>query len=643
MAPDDAPLATLKLLTDAHVAPPHVLRAAVYLTRAALETGITSVDALFLVAMWAWPLRDVEPELSDTCWEYLIWAPWQTDALAMRELLKALHSLRALADGRSLMDLVRARRAAGLHSSARDLLEAAALVQARKRLVEEITSHRDFSPLPQLDEAHEAIVELSHLYEQRSEDQIWARSVMKRSVELTRSVHMIEVIESRVWDRPMDEAYAWSDRLSHPKQLDDELARALNASQPHHARRLCEAVLVRRFNSPWTSTPFDSVPGALEAFTKACAPHPPADPVARAAAEHLGVLYVRTRHATTHARAFVHTLCQHIAFTGAGASLHPMRRELELFYNQSDPYWVLRREADRLAALEPALSDDERAANDRVQRWFADRFRRENPTLLERLVAFMASPLLDVARQVTDIPALEHAVGRAVRVYYERGEQIAGDLGAIQRKGAIIRAKYGWGAHLMEFAREQARFEPAAAALISAGSSALPAHIQLVASAADLGACLLLAMRGIARISAAFGRDPFGPQGFGLLADTLALGVSSEAGEGLVAGLSHADREVLTNITVGTVAYGSAQLIEYLWTSPGAFRDKVSVHAVQRLARLIGLELSATATARVIPVVGAVVAGMSTYVFVKNILDAAIHVAARDALIERRETYSGGE
>jgi hypothetical protein len=263
----------------------------------------------------------------------------------------------------------------------------------------------------------------------------------------------------------------------------------------------------------------------------------------------------------------------------------------------------------------------------------------------------MSSPLLDVARAVGDVPILERAVSGAMRVYYARGEQIAGDLESIRLKGAHIRAQYGWGAHLMEFAREQVFWEPKIAGLTSAGLSAgasffLPpgVNMALVTGGADLGATLLLALRGVARIAAAFGRDPFGPQGFGLLSDTLALGVSSEAGEGLIAGLSVADRQALANITVGTVAYGSAQLTEYLWSAPGsAMRQRVAEPAVRQLARLVGLELSQTGMARVIPAVGAVISGVSTYAFVRNILDAALHVAARDALVVRQGAYDGGE
>jgi hypothetical protein len=650
VVPDDAPLSALQLLASAQSAPPHVVRASRLLTQASLEVGATSTDVLFLVAAWAWPLRDVDPQLSDTCWEYLIWAPWQTDSLSLRDMLIAVHQQRAFVDGRSLMDLIGAREAAGLVGSAREWLEAVVLIQTRQEYIDRVVSYREFAAMPQIQDAHEAIVALAGHYERSGEAQPWAREVMKRAVELTRAVEMIDVIEARVWDRTMDEAYQWSEQVVYPGMLDHEVKRAVAAGQPHHARRLAEAVLVRRFARPWTSTPFANVPAALEAFAKACQPHPVADPVARRAAEHLGVLYTRTQHATLPARTFTQMLTGHIAFCGAGAALHPMKDELELFYNQSDPYHILRREADRLAKLTPTLSDDERAASDKVQRWFSDRFRHEDPSAIERLIAFMASPMLDVARVAVDVPLLERAVLGTLRVYYARGQDIAGDLEEIARRGAQLRSQYGWGAHLMEYARELVWAEPKVAGVVSAGLSAgssffLPPgfNLKLATYAVDLGATLLLALRGVARISAAFGRDPFGPDGFGLLSDTLALGLSGDAGEGLIAGLSRGDRQVLTNITVGTVAYGSAQLVEHLWCAPGAFRDRVSAPAVSQLARLAGLELSATGMARAIPAVGAVISGVSAYAFVRNILDAALHVAARDALVVRQGAYDGGE
>ena len=57
------------------------------------------------------------------------------------------------------------------------------------------------------------------------------------------------------------------------------------------------------------------------------------------------------------------------------------------------------------------------------------------------------------------------------------------------------------------------------------------------------------------------------------------------------------------------------------------------------MARLCGIELSKGAIARVVPVVGALISGISTYAFVRMIAEATIHVAARDALHERALAY----
>jgi hypothetical protein len=53
------------------------------------------------------------------------------------------------------------------------------------------------------------------------------------------------------------------------------------------------------------------------------------------------------------------------------------------------------------------------------------------------------------------------------------------------------------------------------------------------------------------------------------------------------------------------------------------------------LARLCGIGLSQGALAKLVPIGGAVVAAASTYAFMESIIDAAIHLAAREALLRK--------
>lgn len=639
VAAEDAPRAAYHALLHAHELPPPVLRAAELLTMISVRAGATSTDVLFLCALFAWPLRDVCAELGDLCWQYLIHAPWQSDALNLKDMLVAVDRHGALSGERRLMDLVDAREAAGLPHSARELLEATVLIQARRQHLDTLLTYRDFTLAPAIRDANLAIVRLAERYVEAGEDQVWAREIMKRAAEITRSPRLIHAIEGRVWDRPIDEAYLWSEQLKHPRQLDDEISRALAAEQPHHARRLAEATLVRRLDRVWYGSALERVPVAVDKLTQQLRQGPPQDIVARRAAEHLVVLYTRTRHITPHARGLVFAAASSLAMTGRGAELDGMREELEWFYNSSDPYRILRVETSLLDHAREALSEDEQRANDQVQEWFAERVSQENPHALARFADALAAPARDVAARHVDLVKVEEVFLSAFRTMAEQGRRIAGDLDALNRRAALIRSQYGYGARLMAHAREAVTFEALAAGALASATSFLPPGLSLVAHSADLGTSLLLAFRGVARVGAIFGRN-VGEEGhFQFLADVFALGLSSPAGEGLLTYMHRDEQEVASSIEVGAVAYGTSRLVEHLWTTTRA-GERATEQILRHLARLCGLELSARAAVRMVPVVGALISGISTYTFVRILTEAAIHVAARDALLTRARAYA---
>ena len=630
---DDAPQAAYTLLARAHEVGPFACLAARHLTWASLRAGSTSTDALFLASAWAWPLRDIDPALSEASWRYLIHAPWQTDALSIRDVLLAAHAHLALRDGRTLMALIEAKLDAGRRHAAREWLEAVALIQARRDSLAQITSYRDFATAPLIQEANEALARLAQLYVEDGVDQVWARELLKRAAELTRSYPLIQLIESRVWDRPAEEAYRWTEHVTHPRMLDDEIARALHAGQPHHARRLAEAMLVRKLNRVWVGSAQDNLPSALERFERELAQSgPPKDALARRASEHLAILYVRTHHVSHQARLFVHGIADSIAFTGRGAALYDVRDELELFYNHSDPYHVLRLQDARLSHAQQAMSEDERAASDEVERWFQERFRAQDPNLIDRFARWITAPLIDVARYFGSLHIYEEIVTAAMHVMTQYGAQLAGDLDEVSRQAALIRSRYGHGVRLMEYARQVTSLESLLAAGVAAGSSILSPGLSLVSHAADLGASLLLAFRAVARIAAVFGRDLRQPEGFRLVADSFTLGFSSPHGEGLVPYLSRPREEMLKAIAIGGVTYGTSRLVEHLWIAPNQrVGERASEQAIRHLARILGMELSHTQITRVVPLVGAVISGVSTWIFMRKIIETAIHVAARDA------------
>ena len=159
----------------------------------------------------------------------------------------------------------------------------------------------------------------------------------------------------------------------------------------------------------------------------------------------------------------------------------------------------------------------------------------------------------------------------------------------------------------------------------------LPGWASLAGTSIDLGASLILAFRCAARVGAIFGIDLQREDGLRFITDSFTLGCSSNDGEGLLAYLTGRHQRVVTAVSVGGVAYGSSHLAHYLWTS-GSTRQAAAGKVVQQTARIVGYELTNKQAARVAPIAGAVLAGMNAYCFVKEIRDAALHIAARNVL-----------
>ncbi len=634
--PEYAPDAMLALLKEAHATSPMVLRAAEILARRVMERGATSADVLYLVAAFAWPLRDVSPEIGDRAWAYLIHAPWQTDPAVLAELCKAADASGAMGDDRRLLDLADARLEAGLRDGARDLLEAIALVQADAPHAEKITSGSDFGLKPKIGDADQAILRLGRIYLEDGETMVYARAVLEHASRLEPEPdEMIEALRERTWDRPFEEVYEWSKSLTRPDALDEEVRRVLEADQPHHARRLVEAALVRHFDEPLFRPSDRTIVKTIGRFQKAEATDLLQKALARRAAEHLAVLYSRTNYFTTHARDFVDRVIHLTGFTGAGAPLNDVKSELEIFVNRGDAYLLLKDEELLLDQARDEMTDEERRTRDVVGEWFTQRFGGGSRGTVERAVTAVTSPIVDAARLFASLPGLEGACEAAFRTLLQGRSAITGDLGPWFEEGERIRADKGLDVELIERARDAARYERISAAAVSGVSAFLPPGLSVAASAADLGATLVVAYRAIARVGALFGRDVRTADGLRFTSDSFALGCSSTDGEGLLAYLGRGRGQVLAPLTLGTVAYGAKTLAEYLWITPGASGRLVAEQAIRRLARLCGISLSERSIARVVPVGGAILSGVAAYAFIGQIVDAAVHIAARDALLRR--------
>ncbi len=637
VGPEDAPKVALQLFEDAHGAPPLVVRAAERLLRRCMEDGATSADTLYLAGAFAWPLRDVAPEISDTAWQYLVHAPWQTDSAILIALCHAAQKAGAFAPDRSLVDLADQRLEAGLEDSARELLEAIALIQAKKERLDQIGDHTVFARTPVIEGTGAALARLARIYVDSGEAQLHAREIMRvvAIAEAPTAAPLAEVVTTRVWDLPLPEIYDWAKSVQQPREVDEQIHRALDSRQPHLARRIAEATLIPRFDKVYVGSPQSNRDTALARFIKAEPKEIVDHAVTRRAAEHLAVLYARTHHATRQSRELIEKLLPINGFTGPGAPLHEARDELARFAVAIDPYIILQKDEQAIAGAARHLSDAERRAADDVSAWFAQRFQLKTGPI-ERLVDLLATPLRDAAAVLSSAPGIEEACVAAFHTIFRAGGVIAGDLDPLFREGQAMRARGDGGRALMERAAAETQVERVTAAGLAAALSFLPPGLSLFAGMADLGATLLVTFRAIARVGALFGKDVRTPEGRRLVVDAFALGCSSTDGEGLVAHLSPTPASIGSrDITVGSIAYGSVKLVDYLWTTPGQPARAILDQTTRHLGRICGIELSQRQLAKVVPVAGAVLSGVAAYTFISDVTHTAIHLAMREHLVER--------
>lgn len=618
------------LLLKAHEAPPYAVRAAQQLLGDAVAADATSPDILYLAAAFAWPLRDLLPSESTTAWAHLVRAPWQTGAGMLVKLCTAIEATDAQVPGRRLVDLVAERIESGQRTSARELLEAMVLVQCACKRIDQLTFEA-LNRKPILKDIDLAVVRLARLYVEDGDDSGHARDVLRRAAGLEAAAGFQPIVEQRVWDRSFVEAHAWA-KDRQPREIEAELKRT-KPSQPHHARRLAEAILVRRYNEPYLRSPVLKVPDAIRSFVKASDKDILEHHSSRCAAEHLAVLFLETNQSTEHGRQFVNRIVSNVGFVGKGASLNVVRDDLERFVNHNDPYHLVRAQEREIENAGRALGDEEKRVGNIVNEWFSRQYGASRTTL-DRVISAVTSPISDATALIADlVPGIEEACHAAFRVMVAKGSSLCGDLDALRTEGAAL-AGGGVSGSLLERARAITRIEQIVAVGASGASGLLPPGMSLTASAADLGVTLLATYRALARIGALFGIDVASDDGFRFVADSFALGCSSSDKEGIAAYLSRGKQQVIREFVLGGVAYGGAAVMSYLWTARGG-HQRLAEQAIGNLARICGIGLSQGALAKLVPVGGAVVAAASTYAFMESIIDAAIHLAAREALLRK--------
>ena len=666
LCPETMPLVALELLKRAWEAPTPVVRAAEKVTRRYLQLGVTTPEVFYYCSAFAWPLREVSPRLSDDAWAYLVHAPWQTEPEVIQELLVVLSDSAELPEGRQLGDLVGCALDHGHDVTAREFLEAAIVWLSRfgKGGIHRLGEAADIRRLEEHPEGAGLLRQLARLYRRDGETQIHARAVLARARELASTeaashagailgtgqevatqgqeefVALGIAIEATVWERPFQEAYTWVKEHADLAGFTREVRRVIEADQVGHATRLAESSLIKHFDDPWYGRAEDNLDRALLRFGDIKPTEVPKLPASvRSAAEHLAVLYSRGARDTGASFAFVNALIHLKGFVGKGSALEPISEELEVWVNRSDPYTALRGQAASLADSGDRLRDPERRLAEQVNDWFDRRMQRGEG--LERQIRFVTAPLKDALAALSGgaaalLPGIEEACLGAFRLIRSpRGEWLLGDLDALLSEGRQLRAVEGVCPALQERARREARGSALTAGAVSAVTSLVPPVLAVAGGAADLGASLVLGFRAVSRAAALFGFDVRTDEGFARAADILTLGCGGCSSSSLAAYLSE-DRAPgpLNALELHGVDYGSSRLVRHLWVR-GQSSPAVNELLARNLARLCGMELSERGVVRLLPVAGAVFAGLSTVKFVNDLVDVGLHLLTREALLKR--------
>jgi hypothetical protein len=529
-----------------------------------------------------------------------------------------------------LGDLTQERLAHGHQESAMELLEGMVLAWSSKESLAELRTTQDLRSARAIPEIELALGTLARLYAERGDVQVYAREVIRRAAELEKSAELRQVLETRVWDRPLSETY--QDLKDVPvATFEAQLRAALDAGQPHHARRLAESLLARRLDRLVLGDPQANVEKSLRLFAEAPIQKLAEDREARLAAEQLGTLYARTNYATQLTRDFVRRLVMEPLFTGKGSALEHSRGELEAFINKNDPYHLLMKQEREFAQADAQLNDDERRARDEVSQWWGAKAFTKDRGLADAALAAITSRVA----MVGDLLKVQDVCEAALRTAFQLSARSAGDLAGLADRSRAMRAEQGMGQSLSTLARDATSVELFGAAAASGLLGALPMGLSLLTGAADLGVLLFASFRAIARIATVFGIDPASEAGQAFAADAFSLGVSSSGGEGMLAYLSRSKEPPPDALTVGGVHYGPRWLAAHLWTSTAQPPRVVAEQLIVNTSRLLGLSLSKRQLVKVVPVGGALLSGLSAAGFIRDIREAAIHLASRDALLAK--------
>jgi len=607
------------------------------LLRSRMVTGATDVETFWLAVSFAYSLYAMaDRELRAVAWRYLCHAPFALDpftSLAFATVSRKLQRTRFPLWPLELIDWHLSKAAQA--DMGRGLLEAVVCAELQVHDMYRAGEKLRSGKFKRSEPLEQALERLANHYVHIHSVQLYAREVIYAAARQTDdAVSLYLYLHDQIFELPHDELYALVTRYEQrPEALDAVYRTFVEHDRLVMARRLVECELVHRL-VPWKMGRIQ--PHVQRAIQRAMLGADVSDPRVRELAIRLAILHSRTHHYTAQGKALALRIAETPEYQIPGSTLGAVQWELKQYLRQADPRYLVQREQELLAERWEELSGAERRVMGDAEAWMERRFHLSEHQDTGDLTALRAA-LSDTHPGSTRVGEMDQVINGALRYIYQylyRGPSKVALRGEIEE---VISAPYSeigdadiatLHALAQRFAADDRMLGSAVGAmagLMGGGSGYV----------ADVVGTLIVSARAAARIGACFGIDPGTRAGFDFVINALLMSVASEEGEGLVAQLFDQRPHAYRAITVGGIHYAATTTRRALISGRREGIGGQLASRIQHAAHLLGLKLQRRAWARIIPVLGAVMAAGANYLFLRELTEAAIHLAARRFVLDK--------
>ncbi len=636
-------------------APGEAITAGRRLLRSRMLTGATDVETFWLVAAFAYALAPIEdPVQTSEAYQYLLHAPFAVDPLVARRFASACRQVRHThLEGWPLTYYQHLLEHPEQADAGARLLEAWICVTLKAQdLLEAVDKHPEAASASDISQA---FILLAHHYMRIHADSITAREVIKEASRYCdEPAPFLDYLDTQIFDLPYSELYRFVKTHEDDKErIDTTYDYFVASDRIGLARRLVECELVFLL-APWHVGRIEA--NIHRAVRKVIAGADLQDPRVRDLSIRLALLHSRSRTFTEEAQHLVRrvaVLDAYRATSHAYGGRTRLRRELEDYLSKTDPRHLMERERALILDRWDEFSQAERRLLGAFRQWVAPRLASGTALPTEN----GTSPLLHEAfHHPGGNRRLERRVERWLRQAYRHlcSERWTAALvrrietETAQPYSAIAEADPTTIARLSRrMAKEDIRWTLLSG--IAGGLAGGPIGLGI-----EISGVVLASIRAATRIGACFGLRPGTMEGFEFALDALTMSISAEAEEGLAAWLIDQRPRVYRVGAIAAVHAIRMRLMHFLLQpratahedgsqpfSPSAGQSSTR-DIPHRGGGLPVLRSAGASTSRWKRIAAGAVsvssaAAMATidYLFVKEITEAAFHLAARRWVLTR--------